>query len=99
MSPVDRPVPPAGEEIHIPGGSLHPLLLTVGITVALLGVTINWILCVIGGVLAVVVLWAWIRGAADEYQHLPLEHHAVVADTVTNPDDRAAMETPARGDG
>jgi hypothetical protein len=81
MSPLDRPVPPAGEEIHIPGGSLQPLLLTVGITVALLGVTINWILCAIGGVITVVVLWAWIREARAEFEHLPLEHHAVVADT------------------
>ena len=34
MSPVDRPVPPAGEEIHLPGGSAQPLLLAIGITVA-----------------------------------------------------------------
>ena len=74
MSPLDRPVPPAGEEIHIPGGSLHPLLLTVGITTALLGVTLHWILCVVGGLLIVAVLWAWIRGAREEYEHLPLDH-------------------------
>ena len=34
MSPLDRPVPPAGEDIHIPGPSIQPLLLTVGITAA-----------------------------------------------------------------
>ena len=37
MSPLDRPVPPAGEDIHIPGPSIQPLLLTVGITATLLG--------------------------------------------------------------
>ena len=75
MSPLDRPVPPAGEEVHIPGGSLQPLLLTVGITFALLGVTIHWFLLVFGGVLTVAVLFVWIRESVDEYRHLPLDHH------------------------
>ena len=92
MSPLDRPVPPAGEEIHIPGGSLQPLLLTVGITVFLLGITLSLVLVIIGAVLTVAVLFVWIKEAREEYAHLPLEHHTVVADTVTQPDDRAAME-------
>ncbi len=75
MSPLERPVPPPGEEIHLPPGSTQPLLLTVGITVALLGVTLSTILLVAGLVLTVVVLFAWIRDAVREYQHLPLEHH------------------------
>jgi hypothetical protein len=82
MSPVDRPVPPAGEEIHIPGGSLQPLLLTVGITIALLGITISRVIVAAGLILTIAVLVAWIREAVAEYQHLPLEHHPVVADTV-----------------
>ena len=82
MSPLDRPVPPAGEDIHIPGGSLQPLLLTIGITMALLGVTISPLLVGAGVVLTVAVLFVWIREAVDEYRHLPLEHHPVVGDTV-----------------
>ena len=81
MSPLDRPVPPAGEEIHIPGGSLQPLGLTVGITLALLGVTIHWILVAFGLVLTVAVLFKWIGEAREEYAHLPLDHHVVVGDT------------------
>jgi len=88
MSPLDRPVPPAGEEIHIPGGSLQPLLLTIGVTLALLGVTISFLLVVVGLILTVAVLVVWIREAIDEYRHLPLDHHAVVADTVPSPDNR-----------
>jgi hypothetical protein len=75
MSDLDRPVPPAGEEIHLPGGSLHPLLLTVGITVALLGVTVSPILLVAGSVLTVVVLFQWIQGARHEMASLPASHH------------------------
>ena len=77
MSPLERPVPPAGEELHIPSGSIHPLLLTLGITTALLGVTISTILLVAGLVLTAGVLFTWIRDARREYEELPLDHHAV----------------------
>ena len=76
MSPLDRPVPPAGEDIHIPGPSIQPLLLAAGITMALLGVTINIVLLIAGLVLTVAVLFAWIRGARREFEELPADHHA-----------------------
>ncbi len=88
MSPLERPVPPAGEEIHIPGGSLQPLLLTIGLTMILLGVTISPLLWIVGGLLTIAVLFVWIREAIDEYRHLPLDHHPVVADTVPSPENR-----------
>ncbi|HWT93595.1 MAG TPA: hypothetical protein VN238_11395 [Solirubrobacteraceae bacterium] len=76
MSPLERPVPPAGEEIHLPPGSAQPLLLTIGVTLSLLGITISPIILVTGIVLTVWVLFVWIRDAVHEYRHLPLEHHA-----------------------
>jgi Na+-transporting methylmalonyl-CoA/oxaloacetate decarboxylase gamma subunit len=76
MSPVDRPVPPAGEDIHIPGPSIQPLLLTAGITMSLLGVTIFFpVLLILGLVLTVWVLVVWIRGARQEFEELPADHH------------------------
>ncbi len=81
MSPVERPVPPAGEEIHIPGGSLQPLLLTLGITLALVGITLGWVFWVSGVILSVAVLAVWIRDARHEYEHLPADHHPVSHDT------------------
>jgi hypothetical protein len=75
MSPLERPVPPAGEDIHIPGPSIQPLLLAVGITTLLLGLTISWFLLVAGGILTVAVLFAWIRGAVREFEELPADHH------------------------
>ena len=80
MSPLDRPVPPAGEEVHIPGGSIQPLLLTVGITLALLGVTIHIVLLIAGLALTLAVLFVWIREAREEYEHLPLDHHGPTSD-------------------
>ncbi len=75
MSPVDPDVPPAGEELHLPGGSIQPVLLTVGLTVALVGVTTNVFLVIAGGILAVCVIIAWIRDTRRDIDELPLEHH------------------------
>jgi hypothetical protein len=75
MSPLERPVPPAGEEIHLPGPSIQPVLLTLGITATLLGITIWFpVLLIAGGLVTVGVLIAWIRGARQEFEELPAEH-------------------------
>jgi hypothetical protein len=74
MSQHETPVPPAGDEIHLPGGSLQPLLLTVGITILLIGLTTShWILA-LGLIITVGVLVAWVRDAIRETNALP-EHH------------------------
>ena len=74
MSDLERDVPPIGEEIHLPGPSLHPILLAAGITLALIGVTISIVLVVAGGLLTLFTVVAWIRDARREYEELPLEH-------------------------
>jgi hypothetical protein len=71
MSAVDPDLPPAGEEIHLPEPSILPMLLAVGITLALVGVTISPILIVAGVGLSVPVLYKWIRSARAEFRHLP----------------------------
>jgi uncharacterized protein YybS (DUF2232 family) len=75
MSSIDPEVPPSGEEIHLPGPSLDPLLLTVGITVALLGVTTSLFMVVVGVLLSLVVTVRWIRQARHDIDELPLEPH------------------------
>ena len=74
MSPLDRPVPPAGEDIHIPGPSVQPVLLAAGIMTTLLGITISWILLIAGGLLTLAVIVAWIRDARRGLDELPAEH-------------------------
>ena len=74
MSPFDPEVPPAGEEIHLPGGSIQPVLLTLGLTVGLVGVTTNVFLVIAGAILVVVVIIAWIRDTRRDIDELPLEH-------------------------
>lgn len=74
MSPLDKDVPPAGEEIHIPGGSLQPLGLSVGLTLAIVGATTSIVLVVVGVALSVAMLYGWIRDARKEFAELPAEH-------------------------
>jgi type IV secretory pathway TrbD component len=70
----DPNIPPVGEEIHLPGGSIQPLLLTIGITVALVGVTTSWWLTGAGGVLAIWVIIRWIADTRSDIAELPLHH-------------------------
>jgi hypothetical protein len=75
MTPRDPDVAPAGEEIHLPGGSIQPVLLTLGIAVAIVGVTTNVFLVIAGALLSVGVIIAWIRDTRRDIDELPLEHH------------------------
>lgn len=74
MSPLDPPVPPAGEEIHLPGPSLQPLLLAFGITLTLVGVTLGRFLLVSGLVLTVWVIVRWIADTRRDINALPADH-------------------------
>ena len=75
MSPLDPQVPPSGEEIHLPGASIQPVLLTVGITMGVVGVTTNVFISIAGVILSVCVIVAWIRDTRRDIDELPLEHH------------------------
>ena len=75
MTPRDPDVAPAGDEIHLPGGSIQPVLLTLGITMTIVGVTTNVFISIAGGILSVCVIVAWIRDTRRDIDELPLEHH------------------------
>jgi hypothetical protein len=70
----DPDIPPVGEEIHLPGGSIQPLLLTVGITMALVGVTTSIVLVIAGSVLALWTIVRWIADTRRDIAELPLHH-------------------------
>jgi hypothetical protein len=72
--PLAPAVPPAGEEIHLPGPSLQPVVLTVGITVALLGLTTSWLAVIAGCLIALVTMVRWIADTRRETAELPLHH-------------------------
>jgi hypothetical protein len=72
MSPLDPEVPPAGEEIHLPGPSLQPVLLTICLTVALVGVTASPVIAVVAGVLALAVVLKWVADTRRDVDELPV---------------------------
>ena len=71
---MERPVPPPGEEIHLPGPSLQPLLVATGVTLTLLGVTFGLWLVVVGVILTVVTIVRWVADVRRDIEELPLEH-------------------------
>jgi hypothetical protein len=73
MSPLEPQAPPTGEEIHLPGPSILPLLTAVGIALAVVGITTSLILVVGGGVLTLVCVLRWIAGTRREVDELPLD--------------------------
>jgi Cytochrome c oxidase subunit IV len=75
VSEVDQQTPPVGEEVHLPGPSLLPLLSAVAVTLMVVGLTIGWYLSIIGLILFVVTTVMWIRDTRRDVESLPEEHH------------------------
>jgi hypothetical protein len=73
VTPLEPDTPPSGEEIHLPGPSILPVLTAVGITLLLIGLTTFIELTVAGGVLTIGCLWRWIKDTRHEVDELPLE--------------------------
>jgi hypothetical protein len=66
--------PPPGEQIHLPGPTYLPAWTALGITIALVGVILSWVIVGIGAAIAVAAITRWIREAREDISQLPLEH-------------------------
>jgi hypothetical protein len=77
VSPLDPDVPSSGEEIHLPGPSLQPILLAFGLTLTLLGVTIGLPIIIAGLVMSIWVMVRWIADTRRDINALPpdLDEH------------------------
>jgi hypothetical protein len=75
MSPLDPEIPPAGEEIHLPGPTILPLLSAAGITLAIVGITTSLILVIGGAVLTIACVIRWIMETRSKIDELPLDSH------------------------
>jgi hypothetical protein len=73
MSELEPQLPPVGEEIHLPGPSILPVLTALGITLALVGVTTFIELTVAGGLLTLGCAVSWIKSTRAEVDELPLD--------------------------
>jgi hypothetical protein len=73
VSPLDPEVPPVGEEIHLPGPTILPLLSAVGLTLVLVGITTFIVLTIAGGLLTIGCVVRWIKDTRREIDELPLD--------------------------
>lgn len=67
-------VPPIGEEVHLPGPTLIPVVNALGITLALVGIILTPLLSVVGVVIFVWSTLRWIGDTRRDISELPLEH-------------------------
>jgi hypothetical protein len=74
MTQFEQDAPPVGEEVHIPGPTLIPFASAIGITLIVIGTTIDWIFSAVGAVIFIVTIVMWIRDTRREVAALPEEH-------------------------
>ena len=75
MSALDTDAPPVGEEVHMPEPSLLPVLNAVGVSLAIVGLTLSPFITGVGLILFLVTLVRWIGAVRREVSALPAEHH------------------------
>lgn len=66
--------PPVAEEIHLPAPSFLPVFMAVGITLGVIGITINFIISIVGIIIFLITLVRWIRETRRDMAELPLDH-------------------------
>jgi hypothetical protein len=66
--------PPAGEAVHLPGPSYIPAVTALGLTLAVVGIVLSWILVAIGLAITAVAVRRWIGDTRRDISELPLEH-------------------------
>ena len=74
MTEYEDTTPPAGEDIHLPGPSVLPLLVAVAVTCMIIGLTLSWWFSIFGVVLFVGAAGRWVLDTRRDIQELPEEH-------------------------
>lgn len=74
MSDEHFQAPPSGEEIHLPGPTILPFAMAIGITLTVIGTTLTWFLSILGLIIFVVTLLMWIRDTRRDVSELPEDH-------------------------
>jgi len=72
--PLEQEAPPVGEEVHLPGPTLIPILCAAGITLAVIGTTISIIFVIVGVLLFLGTAIRWIRDTRRDIAALPPDH-------------------------
>jgi hypothetical protein len=67
--------PPIGEEVHMPEPSIIPVINAASLAIAIVSLTLTWILVIAGGIVFLVTTIMWIADVRRDISSLPLEHH------------------------
>jgi hypothetical protein len=72
--------PPVGEELHMPGPSVLPIITAGAITLIVVGTTVHLIFSgliwsLVGLVVLIICVYLWISSTARDVASLPEEHH------------------------
>ena len=62
------------EEVHLPEPSYLPVVLAFGLSIAIIGVIMSWVVVAIGAIIFLVALVRWVRQTREEMAQLPLGH-------------------------
>ena len=74
MNEVEPQVPPAAEDIHLPGPTIIPFVMAIAITLIVIGTTISWFFSIIGLIIFLICLYRWIADTRRDVGSLPEEH-------------------------
>jgi hypothetical protein len=66
--------PPIGEEIHMPAPSILPLVNAAALALAIVSITLSWILVAVFGFLFLVTTIRWVADTRRDIASLPLDH-------------------------
>lgn len=70
-----RGVPPVGEQVHMPAPSILPFINAASLALAIVSITLSWVLVAGALVVFLVTTVRWIRDVRRDIADLPLEHH------------------------
>ena len=68
------PAPPAGEAVHLPGPSYLPVIVALGVTLAVVGVVVSLFLTAAGLLITAIAVVRWVRETREDISELPLDH-------------------------
>jgi hypothetical protein len=67
--------PPAGEAVHMPEPSILPIINAAALAMAIVSLTLSWLVVAAGGIVFVATAIKWISDVRRDIGNLPMEHH------------------------
>jgi hypothetical protein len=71
---INGTAPPIGEEIHMPAPSIIPLVNAAALALAIVCITLSWVLVGFFGIIFLISTIKWIADTRRDIAALPLDH-------------------------